>query len=227
MPARSVPPAQLRLPLQRDTPFKAGDFVVSESNAAAVETLAAWPDGLGGVLAVCGPKGCGKSHLAAMWAERVGAVSLNGSEASLIDPLELEGRPVLLDCADDADDETLFHLINLAQSGGGALLLAARRTPAQWEATVPDLRSRLDAVRVAMIEEPDDAVLAAMLKRAFEARSMTPDEDVIAYLMRRIGRSAGAAEAVAERLDALPGPVTRVAARAVIEAADEDDAIFG
>jgi len=35
-------------------------------------------------------------------------------EAALVDPLEIEGRPVLLDDAMQADDETLFHLINLA-----------------------------------------------------------------------------------------------------------------
>lgn len=227
MPAPRAPSDQLRLSLKRDTPFAADDHVVSDSNAEAAGVLDAWPDGLGGVLALCGPEGSGKSHLAALWAERVGAVSLLGAEAALIDPLELEGRPVLLDDADQTDDETLFHLINLAQSGGGALLLIAREAPALWATTVPDLRSRLDALRVVSILEPDDAVLAAMLKRAFEARSMTPNDDVIAYLVRRIGRSAEASRIIVERLDALPGPITRALARQLLEAAGETDDLFG
>ena len=204
---------QLKLELERETPFRADDFVVSECNRAAAVTLAGWPDaaaGLGGgVLSLCGPAGSGKSHLAALWAERVGAVPLHGAEAALVDPMELEGRPVLLDRAPEADDETLFHLLTLAQSRGGALLLVSRKSPALWPVKLPDLQSRLNAIRTVVIEEPDEAVLAAMLERAFERRSIRPQPDVIPYLVRRIERSAQAAEKAVERLDALHRPVTR------------------
>ncbi|RZJ25674.1 MAG: chromosomal replication initiator DnaA, partial [Brevundimonas sp.] len=112
---------QMRLPLQSDLPEGADSFVVSDCNRAAVEALADWPNLIGGVMAICGPAGSGKSRLAQMWAERVGAVAFHGGEAALVDPMEIEGRPVLLDRAMDADDETLFHLINLAQAPGGAM----------------------------------------------------------------------------------------------------------
>src|SRR5688500_11450271 len=155
---------QMRLPLQRDLPGGAEGFVVSDCNRAAYEALAEWPGRTGGTMAICGPEGCGKSRLAQIWAERVGAVALHGGEAALIDPLEIEGRPVMLDRAKDVDDETLFHLINLAQSSGGAMLLVARSAPSTWDAALPDLRSRLDAIRTFSIGAPDDAVLAAMLE---------------------------------------------------------------
>ena len=172
----------------------------SPSNTEAMAVLERWPDGGEQVLALHGPAGCGKSHLAAIWAERVGAIALHGAEASLADPLELEGRPVLLDRAQDADDETLFHLINLAQSGGGALLLASRPAPRAWDTVLPDLRSRLDVVRVIAMQEPDDTVLAAILRARFAARSITPGDELIDYLVRRIDRSAAAVEAVVDRL---------------------------
>src|SRR5690606_11693280 len=105
MTARPSPPDQMRLPLQRDMPEGAEGFVVSDCNRTAVEALANWPNVIGGVMAVYGPEGSGKSRLGQIWAERVGAVALHGAEAALIDPLELEGRPVLLDDAGDADDE--------------------------------------------------------------------------------------------------------------------------
>ena len=57
---------QLRLPLTRDVPGGAAGFVRSTSNAFAVDALAAWPDSAGQVMAICGPAGCGKSHLAAV-----------------------------------------------------------------------------------------------------------------------------------------------------------------
>jgi chromosomal replication initiation ATPase DnaA len=211
----------MRLPLQRDLPDDARGFVVSDCNRAAVEALADWPGRVGGTMAVCGPEGCGKSRLAQIWAERVGAVALHGGEAALIDPLEIEGRPVLLDRAKDVDDETLFHLINLAQAPGGALLMVARSAPSTWEAALPDLRSRLDAIRTFTIGAPDDAVLAAMLEARFAERGIRPAADVIPYLLRRIDRSAAAAAAVVERLDALHRPVTRALAREAVEGARE------
>ena len=214
---------QLRLPLQTEGAALAGSFVRSDCNEAAWRELERWPDGAGRVMAICGPAGCGKSRLAAIWAERVGAVGLNGAEAVLMDPLELEGRPVLLDIAQDADDETLFHLINLAQADGGALLMAARPSPRLWEVAVPDLRSRLDAVRVVAIEAPDDVVLAAILRARFAERAMTPGDDVIDYLVRRIDRSADAAADIVARMDALHRPVTRALARQALEGVAEDD----
>lgn len=216
----------MRLPLQRDLPDGAEGFVVSDCNRSAVEALADWPNRIGGVMAICGPAGCGKSRLGQIWAERVGAVAIQGAEAALIDPLGLEGRPVLLDPARDVDDETLFHLINLAQAPGGALLLVARSAPSSWAATLPDLRSRLDAVISVPMEVPDDAVLSAMLAARFAERGIRPQKDVVPYLVRRIDRSAAAAADVVERLDAMHRPVTRALARQVVEGAEASGELF-
>lgn len=227
MTARPAPSDQMRLPLQSDLPEGAQGFVVSECNRAAVEALADWPNLIGGTLAICGPAGCGKSRLAQIWAERVGAVALHGAEAAVMDPLEIEGRPLLLDRAQDVDDETLFHLINLSQAPGGALLLVSRAAPSAWPATLRDLRSRLDAVISVPLEAPDDAVLSAMLEARFAERGIRPTKDVIPWLLRRIDRSAAAAAVVVERLDAMHRPVTRALAREVVGDGDESGDLFG
>jgi chromosomal replication initiation ATPase DnaA len=135
----------------------------------------------------------------------------------------------LLDRAKDVDDETLFHLINLAQAPGGALLMVARSAPSSWDVALPDLRSRLDAVISVPMEAPDDAVLAAMLDARFAERGIRPQKDVIPYLLRRIDRSAAAAEAVVETLDSLHRPVTRALAREALDGADdgEGEDLFG
>jgi chromosomal replication initiation ATPase DnaA len=213
----TAPIDQMRLPLQSDLPDGAEGFVVSGCNQAAVEAVADWPNLIGGVMAICGPAGCGKSRLGQIWAERVGAVAIHGGEAAVIDPMELEGRPVLLDRAMDADDETLFHLINLAQAPGGAMLMLSRPAPSSWHATLPDLRSRLNAVISIPMEAPDDVVLAAMLEARFAERGIRPPKDVIPYLVRRIDRSADAAASVVARLDALHRPVTRTLAREALD----------
>ncbi|MDI6624944.1 MAG: chromosomal replication initiator DnaA, partial [Brevundimonas sp.] len=98
--------------------------------------------------------------------------------------------------------------------------------PSAWSSALPDLRSRLDAVRTVAVEAPDDAVLAAMLEARFAERGIRPAGDVIPYLLRRIDRSAAAAADVVERLDALHRPVTRALARAVVEGAPESGELF-
>jgi chromosomal replication initiation ATPase DnaA len=138
-----------------------------------------------------------------------------------MDPLDLEGRPILLDIARDADDETLFHLINLAQQDGGALLMVSRPSPRLWEVALPDLRSRLNSVRVISMAPPDDVVLAAILRTRFAEHSITPGDEVIDYLVQRIDRSAAAAGEIVARLDAQHRPVTRALARQVLDEANK------
>lgn len=207
---------QLRLRLDRALPSGRSEFVVSPSNAEAVAAVDAWPAWPGGALALVGPAGVGKSHLAAIWAERAGAGLWVDGEA--------HARPVLLESADAAPQEALFHLLNHAAEAGGLLLTACTR-PTAWPSALPDLRSRLNALHVAEIGEPDDAVLGVVLARLFAERSIRPPDDLIPYLLKRVERSVPAARALVEQLDeeaaALHRPVTRALAREVLEASGE------
>jgi chromosomal replication initiation ATPase DnaA len=207
----------MRLPLRRGLSGHEEAFVLSASNAAAHAALQGWPTALGGAAALHGPAGSGKSHLARLWAERVGALPFHGMEVALADPLELEGRPLLLDAAETVDDETLFHLLNLAQAPGGAVLLVSRDPPASWPVALPDLRSRLNGLLVLGIQPPDDTVLAAMFRARFAERSLQPADDVIDYLIRRVDRSADSVERIVDLLDQAHAPVTRVLARRVLD----------
>lgn len=210
---------QLRLKLKRPVSHARADFVLSPTNEAAVRALDSWPRWPAGRLALVGPEGSGKTHLAASWAESVdAAVYAPGATLSA-----LQGRPVLVEDVDQGvDDETLFHLFNMAGLKGGGLLLTARTVPTEWKTALPDLRSRLNAVTVAELGEPDDALLRKMLEKFFRERSIRPGEDVYEYLLRRIERSVPAARDVVRRLDEAADeqqrPISRVLAREVLDA---------
>ena len=84
---------QLRLELGRAPSHRRDEFIVSDANAEAVRALDAWPAWHGGVLALVGPPGSGKTHLAKTWAARAGAVELApGAGADQLD--RLQGRPI-------------------------------------------------------------------------------------------------------------------------------------
>ncbi len=190
----------------------------------------AWPAWHGGALALVGPAGAGKTHLAQAWLERSGAVAL-ARDLGPADLGDLNGRPALLEGADGADPETLFHLINMAAQPGGGLLLTARIAPALWPAALPDLRSRLNALPVAEIGEPDDELLHAVMQKFFRERHIKPSDDLFFYLLRRIERSVPVALALVERLDEASGaehrPVSRALARQILEEDDGTPDLFG
>ena len=214
--------AQLRLKLENAAPFRREDYLASPSASEALRLLDQWPNWRGGVLALIGPAGSGKTHLATAWAGTVGARVVAADGAGDSDLLALEGAPVLLENADRAGiGELLFHLINMAARPGGSLLVTARTPPAAWPADLPDLRSRLNALPVASLSEPDDAVLAALLDKFFRERNIRPPEDLTPYLVRRIERSAAAARDIVVRLDetadALHRPISKALAREILE----------
>ena len=215
---------QLRLSLGRQGLPSFDEFVRGPSNAGAAAAVEAWPDWLGGCLAVVGPKGSGKSHLARAWAAAADALTL---DAQAPDVVAAGGRPVLLEDADlGCPSEALFHLINLAAREGGGLLLTARTRPASWPTALPDLRSRLNALPVAEIGTPDDTVLEGVLRKFFRDRHIRPPEAVYPYLLTRIGRSIPDAEEIVRQLDEAGDagfqPITRVLARQILERSQLD-----
>jgi chromosomal replication initiation ATPase DnaA len=215
---------QFRLKLDRLETFRRADFVLSSSNAEAVKALDAWPGWHGGCLALIGAEGAGKSHLAMSWARDIGAAVIPAK--GRVDLGALQGRPVLYEDADRdraRRDEILFHLINMAGQPGGGLLLTGRTAPTGWSAALPDLRSRLNALLVAQIDEPDDVILESVLRKFFRERNIRPTEDVFPYLLRRIERSAPRALEVVRRLDEAADAEGRAVSRALARQILEDE----
>ncbi len=214
-------PRQLSFPLAHPPVHTRAAFVESAANARALALVDRWPAWPNGTLALVGPEGSGKTHLAAIWAQRAGAAAWTPGGA-----LPSSGA-VLVEDADRAGDEVLFHLINRAAAEGG-LLLTARSRPAAWDCALPDLRSRLNALTVAELGEPDDALMIAVLEALFREKLRRPAPDLYEYLLKRMPRSVAAAREVVRRLDEAAGEqgreLTRPLAKSVLDAEPE---LFG
>jgi chromosomal replication initiation ATPase DnaA len=212
---------QLRLDLGRTPSHARENFIVSRSNEAAVAAIDSWPLWPAGKLALIGPSGCGKTHLARSWAASVGAVT---AEPGAIDILAAGAAPILLEDADRLlDEDALFHLMNMADTGAG-LLVTGRTTPATWPVRLADLRSRLNALTAAQIEPPDDAVLLGVMKKLFSERNIEPKTGVEAYILTRIERSAPAVQDIVRRIDELAGSEKREITRALVGRIVQDGA---
>jgi len=214
-----VGPRQLALALDHSESFAREDFLEGPSNEAALKLIGSWPDWPGRAMVLVGPQGSGKSHLAAIWAERSGARFLAAralETASLPDALAT-GALVVEDLADGLlDERTLFHLLNLVREEEAFLLLTARTAPGGWALQIRDLASRLRVLPVVTLAPPDDALLRAVIVKLFADRQLAVDENLVAYLATHIERSFAAARLAVAALDAEAlrqhRPVTRALA---------------
>ena len=192
---------QLPLPLPALTAQGAEDFLVTDSNAEAARWLDTWQEWPGGGLLLYGPAASGKSHLAAIWADRAGAAILPAADLTRAQALKLEAAVAVDDIDRLTAPSILFHLINTAQARGLSFLLTARRPAAAWTTGLADLDSRLRALPPVGLQAPDDALLSGLAAKLFADRQITVPDTVIAFMLTHLERSCAAIAAAVEQLD--------------------------
>lgn len=200
----SEAPRQLALSLGFRERYGREDFLAGPSNAAALALIDRWPDWPSAAVALVGPEGAGKSHLAAIWAERAGARAIAGHAITRggVPTALATGALVIEDLRGGAGDEAaLFHLLNLAREERAFLLMTARTPPSGWSVRLPDLASRLRALPSVALAPPEDALLRAVLVKLFADRQLAVDEGLVGFVAARIERSFAAAGAIVDALD--------------------------
>jgi len=183
--------SQLPLPLPSRTRLGRADFVLAPCNSAAVALIDIWPDWPVPAAALFGPTGSGKSHLAAIWAERAGADLL--AAVDLVPELLHASTPLVIEDVDARPlglerEHVLFALLERGQS----LVLTAHQPPSAWMPEIPDLVSRYAALLTFPLWEPDDALLQGLAKKLFADRQLQVPDAVIVQMIRALERSPGA-----------------------------------
>ena len=203
------------------------DFLVSSSNAEAVEWIDRWPAWPARALAIWGPAASGKTHLGHVWCEVSGGSLIVPDDVRRSDGSEMRARNryLFVDGADQLagdreSEEALLHLYNYMLETDGALLLAGREAPARWNVGLADLASRLKALSGAGISAPDDDLLAALMVKLFRDRQLLVGEDVVLYLVARMERSFAAVADIVAAIDSAAlergRPVTVPLAREIL-----------
>ncbi|WP_287942687.1 chromosomal replication initiator DnaA [Sphingopyxis sp.] len=159
-----------------------GPLIVGTSNADAVRYLrhvATWPVR---TAVLTGPRGSGRSLMGRLFARESGGRVIDGHAS--------------------VSEEEIFHAWNAAQASGTPLLIIADVPPSEWAIALPDLASRLRAVPVLTIGEPDDCLARDLIDALFAQRGMAISPDVAAYVVPRMERSYAMIHRVVAALDA-------------------------
>jgi chromosomal replication initiation ATPase DnaA len=107
----------------------------------------------------------------------------------------------VIDRADDADEEEVFHAWNAAQDSGRPLVLIVDRVPPDWEIALPDLRTRIAVTPVATIGEPDDSLFQDLIDLHFADRGLHIPREALKFMTERLHRDYWTIERAVEAVD--------------------------
>jgi len=161
--------SQIALPFDWPPDPRDDEFLVSDSNARAVQLLEHWSTWPVMAVVLTGPRKSGRSLLARIFAAK------SGGE--------------IIDDAERQSETAIFHAWNRAQETRHPLVVVADATPPEWSIKLPDLRSRLTASPIARIGPPDETLMEALFERLFLRRGLDARPDLIQWLVPRVERS--------------------------------------
>lgn len=211
------------------------DFMVSDCNREAFMLLDNWPHWMSFGAVIYGPKGCGKSHLVQMFAEKARAFEDGELTVSVIDAAAVNMRNVKRLAQDnnvlavenlvpEGNNEALFHLFNLFNAPNRWMLFTAEKAPAQMKFTLKDLQTRLNMLPCAAISEPDDTMLQMLIVKLFDDRQLKITPEILQYIINYAPRSFAYIEALVAQIDeislARQTPVTYTVIRQAMELLD-------
>ena len=182
---------QLLLEFDYKTNFNEHDFYLSKSNSNAFNLINRWPDWDKKILNISGEKFSGKSHLANIFKLKSNAFLIKGNEIdnSIFKSIKLHESIIIDDFEECNEEEILYSIFNLIDQDSKYLLINSLKPINEIKYRLPDLTSRSKNCLYAVIENPDDELLFAIILKNFSDRQIKIEKKIINFIISRIDRS--------------------------------------
>ena len=182
---------QLLLDFDYKTNFNEHDFYLSKSNSNAFNLINRWPDWNKKILNISGEKFSGKSHLANIFKLKSKAFLIKGNEIdnSIFKSIKLHDSIIIDDFEECNEEEILYSIFNLIDQDSKYLLINSLKPINEIKYRLPDLTSRSKNCLYAVIENPDDELLFAIILKNFSDRQIKIEKKIINFIINRIDRS--------------------------------------
>ena len=182
---------QLLLDFDYKTNFNEHDFYLSKSNSNAFNLINRWPDWDKKILNISGEKFSGKSHLANIFKLKSNAFLIKGNEIdnSIFKSIKLHESIIIDDFEECKEEKILYSIFNLIDQDSKYLLINSIKPINEIKYRLPDLTSRSKNCLYALIENPDDELLFAIILKNFSDRQIKIEKKIINFIISRIDRS--------------------------------------
>ena len=182
---------QLLLDFDYKTNFNEHDFYLSKSNSNAFNLINRWPDWDKKILNISGEKFSGKSHLANIFKLKSKAFLIKANEIdnSIFKGIKLHESIIIDDFEECNQEEILYSIFNLIDQDSKYLLINSLKPINEIKYRLPDLTSRSKNCLYAVIENPDDELLFAIILKNFSDRQIKIEKKIINFIISRIDRS--------------------------------------
>lgn len=195
-----------------ETKMSSSDYMVSACNQEAFSYVNSWPDWPESGLVIYGPKGCGKTHLAHLFAEKVNEGRIKTLQIPLYESKQIKMNNIEKICNSsdviiienlekNVDQEALFHLFNSFNKKGKYMLWTSDVAPARLNLSLQDLQSRLEMLTAIEIKEPDDIMLRALIVKLFNDRQIMISPEILEYIITNTERSFSYVENLVKEID--------------------------
>ena len=199
--SQAVKESNKQLPLELpdiDPCYEGVRFVRSEANDAAWRTAHAWLGSDEPAWIICGPKGAGKTHLAHVIAEQ--AAEQGADAAAFIGETafstgDLPASLLIVESLPPGSPHAFLEAYETAVAKGARMAFIGRGHPSSWAMGLKDLRTRLEAMPRAVLNEPDEALIRAVIAKSFADRQLRVPERIVDYAVARLPRTFAAAHA--------------------------------
>ena len=182
---------QLLLDFDYKSNFNEHDFYLSKSNSNAFNLINRWPDWDKKILNISGEKFSGKSHLANIFKLKSKAFLIKGNKIdnSIFKSIKLHESIIIDDFEECNEEEILYSIFNLIDQDSKYLLINSLKPINEIKYRLPDLTSRSKNCLYAVIENPDDELLFAIILKNFSDRQIKIEKKIINFIISRIDRS--------------------------------------
>ena len=182
---------QLLLDFNYEQNFRDDDFYVGKSNFYTFELINKWPKWEKNFLNISGEKFSGKTHLINIFLKKFNGIRI---ESNLLNDENLKAiKPyqniVLEDVSLNINETLMYTLFNIIDQDNKFLIITSSKPISEIMFKLDDLRSRTKNCLLAIIENPDDELMFALILKNLSDRQITLNKKLIDFIIKRVERS--------------------------------------
>ncbi len=165
------------------------DYFVSSSNNNAAKLIKIFPDWHNNGIVIFGPAKSGKTHIAYIWKSIANANLYDFKSDFDINTISTNSNCIFdnFDCIPEKDEKSFFQIYNdIIKNKKFILILISNDN---FSVKLKDLKSRIEALNSAKLNNPDDKLIHAIVLKFFHDNQIIVSPDVINFILNRISRN--------------------------------------